>query len=224
MDKTVEAAIQCLDHAFLQRRELSTARLAAFIKRLSSTALHCPPHSATPLLASARQISARYSSSTSSKVGRMLENEEDIVAEGMFAPDAEDPEHSNAHATSLWELSLMKYSVHPQVAQHSLAMAEGKLLKLPAEAPSKICSSMGRDAQEGFIAQKVVWKKHPLDNSTKVKEPAIAADGIGDSRRDQLYAAAAAAEVSRKKKRQQRRNQNQIRFITPRRTGMHHLR
>jgi len=226
MDKTVEAAIQCLDHAFLQRRELSTARLAAFIKRLSSTALHCPPHSATPLLASARQISARYSSSTSSKVGRMLENEEDIVAEGMFAPNAEDPEHSNAHATSLWELSLMKYSVHPQVAQHSLAMAEGKLLKLPGEAPVKICTSMGRDVQEGFISQKVVWKKHPLDNSTKVKEPVVAVptDGSGDSRRDQLYAAAAAAEVSRKKKRQQRRNQNQIRFITPRRTGMHHLR
>ena len=41
-DKTIEAAIQCIDHALLQRRELSTARLAAFIKRLTSTSLQCP--------------------------------------------------------------------------------------------------------------------------------------------------------------------------------------
>ena len=216
-DKTVvEAAIQCLDHAFLQRRELSMARLAAFIKRIVSTSLHCQPHLATPLLASSRQISARYSSSTSSKIGRMLENEEDIVAEGMFSPDAEDPEHSNAHATSLWELALMKYSVNPKVAEHSLAMAEGKLLKLPGESPGKIWTSMDRDVKEGFISYKVVWKKHPLDN-TKVqsKEPVN-----GDSRRAKMYEE---AEMSRKKRRQQLRAQNQIRFITPRRTGNWHF-
>ena len=215
-DKTVEAAIQCLDHAFLQRRELSMARLAAFIKRIVSTSLHCQPHLATPLLASSRQISARYSSSTSSKIGRMLENEEDIVAEGMFSPDAQDPEHSNAHATSLWELALMKYSVNPKVAEHSLAMAEGKLLKLPGEAPGKIWTSMDRDVKEGFISYKVVLKKHPLDN-TKVqsKEPVN-----GDSRRARLYEE---AEMSRKKRRQQLRAQNQIRFITPRRTGNWHF-
>jgi len=202
MDKTTEAVIQCLDLAFLQRRELSTARLAAFIKRLASTSLHCPPHSATPLLACARQIASRYSSAASSKVERMLENEEDIVAEGMFAPEAEDPEHSNAHATSLWELALLQYSIHPKVASHSLGMAEGKLLKLPEEAPNKIWKSMGRDVQEAFISQKVMWKKHPLDNKIKFDEVAD-----GDSRR----------------KRRQQRSQNQIRFITPRNTGNWHL-
>jgi len=198
-EKTMEAAIQCLDHAFLQRRELSTSRLAAFLKRLTSTSLHCPPHSATPLLARARQVSSRYSSS---KVERMLENEEDIVAEGMFAPEAEDPEHSNAHATSLWELALLKYSIHPKVADHSLAMAKGQFLKLPAEAPGKIWASMGRDAREGFIPQKAAWKKHPLENKIQDDRP---------------------AELDSKRKRRQRRSQNQIRFITPRRTGNWHL-
>ena len=223
-EKTVEAAIQCLDHAFLQRRELSTSRLAAFVKRLSSTALHCPPHLATPLLACARQISARYASQSSSKVGRMLENEEDVVAEGMFSPEAEDPEHSNAHATSLWELSLMKYSIHPKVAEHSLSMAEGKLLKLPGEAPGKICTSMCRDVKEVYISQKVVWKKHPLDNThAQLPKETTTDDGGGDSRRAKMYEEAAAAEISRKKRRQLRRNQNQVRFITPRRTGQWHL-
>lgn len=201
-DKTTEAAIQCLDHAFLQRRELSTARLAAFVKRLASTSLHCPPHSATPLLASARQIASRYSSAASSKVERMLENEEDIVAEGMFAPEAEDPEHSNAHATSLWELSLLKYSFHPKVADHSMAMAEAKLLKLPGEAPNKIWASMGRDVQEAFISQKAFWKKHPLDNRGQFDE---------------------VSEFDSKRKKRQRRSQNQIRFITPRNTLGTHL-
>ncbi|KAL7530753.1 hypothetical protein ACHAXR_004748 [Thalassiosira sp. AJA248-18] len=211
MDRTIEAAIQCLDHAFLQRRELSTSRLAAFIKRVTSAALHCPAQSATPLLACARQVTSRYSSSTSSKVARMLENEEDIVAEGMFAPDAEDPEHSNAHATSLWELALLKYSIHPRVADHSMAMAEGRLLKLPAEAPSKIWSSMGRDAQEAFISQPVVWKKHPLDNRVN--------DAVEGGIRKKVTEIAADS----KRKRKQRRSQNQIRFITPRRTGSWHL-
>jgi len=198
-DEIINAAIQCLDHAFLQRRELSTARLAAFLKRLTSTSLHCPPQSAAPVIACARQVSSRYSSS---KVERMLENEEDIVAEGMFAPEAEDPEHSNAHATSLWELALLKYSIHPKLAEHSMGMAEGRLLKLPAEAPTKVWASMGRDAKEAFIPQKAVWKKHPLENKVQID------DGVNvDSRR----------------KRRQRRNQNQIRFITPRRTGNWHM-
>mmetsp|Transcript_16572 Transcript_16572/g.29905 ORF Transcript_16572/g.29905 Transcript_16572/m.29905 type:complete len:775 (+) Transcript_16572:149-2473(+) len=220
MDKIIEASIQCLDHALLQRRELSTTRLSAFLKRIASTSLHCPPHSATPLLATARQISARY---RSSKVERMLENEEDIVAEGMFAPDAEDPEHANAHATSLWELALLRYSIHPKVAEQAAGMAEGRLLKLPGEAPVKIWASMGRNAREAYIPQKAVWKKHPLDNRVLVDDgPAAGADG-GDSRRKGLYDAAAAEGVSRKKRRQQRRNQNQVRFITPRRTGNWHL-
>lgn len=193
-DRTIGVAIQCLDHAFLQRRELSMARLAAFLKRLASASLHCPPHLGCPMLACARQISARYSSP---KVERMLENEEDIVAEGMFAPEAEDPEHSNAHASSLWELSLLRYSVHPKMAEHATAMSEGRFLKLPAEAPVKILAGMGRDVKEAFIPQRAIWKKHPLDNKIHLDH--------------------GTAEIGSRRKRRQRRCQNQIRFITPRR-------
>jgi hypothetical protein len=132
----------------------------------------------------------------------MLENEEDIVAEGMFAPDAEDPEHSNAHATSLWELALLKYHIHPKLVEQAVGMAEGRLLKLPGEAPGKILVSMARDTQEGFISQKAVWKKHPLDTVGQNKD---------------------ADECEGRKKRRQRRSQNQIRFITPRKTGAWHL-
>lgn len=205
-DGMIEAAIQCLDHAFLHRRELSTSRLAAFVKRIVTASIHCPPHSSVPLLACARQISSRYSNS-SSKLSRMLENEEDVVADGVFAPDAEDPEHSNAHATSFWELSLMKYAVHPAVAEQSAMMAEGRQLKLPAESPCRLLSNMYRDVQEGFVSSNgtVTWKRHPLDKGISSNEATGVIDG------------------SRLKRRQQRRNQDQIRFITPRRTGNWHL-
>ena len=170
--KLIDEIIQCLDHAFLQRRELSSTRLAGFLKRLVSSSLHCMPTSSIPLLACTRQIASRYASSASSKVGRMLENESDIVAEGVFSPDAEDPEHSNSHATSLWELSLLRYHIHPKVAGQSSGMAEGKLLKLPGEAPTKLCSQMKRDAQEGRIEKKPVWKRHPLDTNASNRKKA----------------------------------------------------
>lgn len=168
--KIIEEIIQCLDHAFLQRRELSSLRLAGFLKRLTSSSLHCMPSSSVPLLACTRQIASRYSTSSSSKIGRMLENEEEVVAEGVFSPDAEDPEHSNSHATSLWELSLLRYHIHPKVAEQSSNMAEGKLLKLPGEAPTKLCAQMKRDAQECHIEQKPLWKKHPLDSTASSRK------------------------------------------------------
>ena len=205
---TIEAAIQCLDHAFLHRRELSTSRLAAFVKRLVTASLHCPPQSSVPLLACARQISSRYSNSSSSKLIRMLENEDDVVAEGVFAPDAEDPEHSNAHATSLWELALMKYAIHPAVAEQSSMMAEGRPPKLRAESPCRIWAGMCRDAREGYIPSNgVAWKRHPLDN----------AKGRSSNQAEEVV------DGSRWTRRQQRRNRDQIRFITPRRTGGWHL-
>ncbi|KAL7516601.1 hypothetical protein ACHAWX_001599 [Stephanocyclus meneghinianus] len=135
---------------------------------------------------------------------RMLENEEDIVAEGMFSPDAEDPEHSNAHATSLWELSLLRFHIHPMVADHSLGMAENKFLKLPGESPVVIGATMGRNAKEGYILHKAILKKHPLEGS-KVRGS------------DSMHPG------NERKQKRQRRNQSQIRFITPRKTSQWHL-
>mmetsp|Transcript_17828 Transcript_17828/g.40912 ORF Transcript_17828/g.40912 Transcript_17828/m.40912 type:complete len:721 (+) Transcript_17828:185-2347(+) len=204
-DRTIEAAIQCLDHAFLQRRELSTKRLSGFVKRLTSTSLHCSPQSAVPLLASARQVSARYSSAPSSKLGCMLENEEEIVSEGVYAPESEDPEQSNAHATSLWELSLLRHSMNPLVSSHAQAAAEGKLLRLPGETPKKLFARMSRNAMELYIPQKVQWKRHPLDSRPKQGE---AEEGVRVKVTD--------IRCSESKRR--RRQRNLIRFITPRRT------
>ena len=87
-DGTIETAIQCLDHALLHRRELSTSRLTAFVKHLVTASLHCPPHFSVPLLACARQIFSLYSNSLSSKLTRMLENEDNVVADGVFSPVA----------------------------------------------------------------------------------------------------------------------------------------
>ena len=199
MEKSIDAAIQCLDHAFTQRRELSASRLAAFLKRIISTSLHCPPHSSAPLIASARQMALRYSSLP--KIQHMLENEDEIVGEGIFAPDAEDPEHSNAHVTSLWELSLLRFHVNPTVADHAMGMAESKFLKLPAESPKTIGDVMGRNAKEAYILHKATIKKHPLEGSK----------------------ASDSDTMNERKRKRQRRNQSQVRFITARKTGQWHL-
>eukprot|EP00804_Cyclotella_cryptica_P008566 CCRYP_007558-RA/>CCRYP_007558-RA protein AED:0.18 eAED:-0.03 QI:0/-1/0/1/-1/0/1/0/140 len=122
MNKSIEAAIQCLDHAFTQCRELSASRLAPFLKRIVPTSLHYPPHSSAPLVACPCQMVLHYLSL--SKVQHMLEKEEDIVAKGMFSRDAKDTEHANAHAPYLWELSLLRFHVHSMVAYHSLGMAK----------------------------------------------------------------------------------------------------
>ena len=207
MDPSIEAAIRCIDHAFTQRRELSASRLCAFLKRIVSTSMHCPPHSSAPLIASARQMALRYASS--SKVQHMFENEEEIVSEGMFTSDASDPEHSNAHATSLWELSLLKFHVNPVVADHAVGMANNTFLKLPGESPLSIGDNMGRNVNEGYIAHRAIMKRHPLE--TKKLPVKDDEDEFGTITNE------------RKKKRQQRRNQNQVRFITPRKTGSWHL-
>lgn len=152
-----ELALQCLNAAFLKRREYSTVRIAAFVKQLCTVALHAPAHTSAPLLAFVRQLTHRYPS-----VHQMLENEQDVITSGQYNPDVEDPEHSNPFATSAWELSTLAFHIHPTVAYHATAAASQKLLQLPSEAPDRIRKELLRDEDELYISMRRVTKKHPL--------------------------------------------------------------
>jgi hypothetical protein len=92
----------------------------------------------------------------------MLENEQDVITSGTYNPDVEDPEHSNPFATSAWELSTLRFHVHPKIAHHAAGAASQKMLQLPFEAPERVRKELLRDANELYIANRRVSKKHPL--------------------------------------------------------------
>lgn len=146
-----------MNAAFLKRREYSTVRIAAFCKRLCTVSLHAPAHTSAPLLAFVRQLFQRYPT-----VHQMLENEEDVITSGVHDAFQEDPEHSNPFATSAWELALLKFHIHPAVADHAMGAASLKMLQLPLQAPERVRSDMVRDADELYIEYRRLAKKHPL--------------------------------------------------------------
>ena len=153
-----EIAIKCLTAAFLKRREYSTVRVAAFIKQISTTALHAPPFTSAPLLAFVRQLLHRYPSASSV----LLENEQDAITSGAYDPNVDDPEHSNPFATSAWELATLQFHVNPSVAKHATNASVRKMLQLPMEDPARIRADMIANARECYIAHRVSKKRHPL--------------------------------------------------------------
>jgi nucleolar complex protein 3 len=147
-----------LNAAFLKRREYSTVRIAAFLHLLCAVALHAPPCTAAPLLAFVRQLSQRYPSSLS----QLMENEQDAITSGTYHPMVQDPEHSNPFATSAWELSLLQFHVHPQIANQASNAASLKPLQLPLEAPERVQNELLRNTSEFYIAHRRASKKHAL--------------------------------------------------------------
>jgi nucleolar complex protein 3 len=156
-EKHTDLLLQCLTAAFIQRREYSNVRIAAFLKQILSTALHTPPHTSIPLLAFARQIIQRYKN-----VEQMLENEFDVITEGQYMPDVEDPEHANPYATSVWELATLKFHWRTDVAAQAVAAASSKMLNLPSEHPDKLRSIAIQNTKDLFIPFVRVQKRHPL--------------------------------------------------------------
>jgi len=155
-----DLALRCLTSAFMKRKEYSTIRVAAFAKQLSTVAMHAPPHSSAPLLAFLRQLLHRYPSAA-----QLLENEQDVVTQGTYTPEADDPEYTNPFATSAWELGTLKFHFDPKVRNHAKGAGAKKMLMLPAEDPSKIRAELVRNSQELHIALRVRKKKHPLANA-----------------------------------------------------------
>lgn len=90
--------------------------MAAFAKRIGTIALHYPPHAVLALLAMIFQMLKEHPRCRS-----MLEH--NLVGTGAYDCYAKDPAHSNALASTLWELGLLKYHFHPFVAQYATALA-----------------------------------------------------------------------------------------------------
>ncbi|CAM9759191.1 unnamed protein product [Ectocarpus sp. 12 AP-2014] len=149
----VALVYDCLDAALGKRRELSTARVAAMIKRLLSISLQLT-QSANPawglgaggLLRGAHRLLLRYPAAQ-----QLLENEQDRPGSGPFRPDLTNPEHANALSSAAWELSLLRNSCEPAIA----AVAADIVALGSQDAASGLAAlyERGREAREAGAGQ-----------------------------------------------------------------------
>ncbi|XP_034329054.2 nucleolar complex protein 3 homolog isoform X1 [Magallana gigas] len=93
-----------------RRRQISQQRVLAFIKRICTLSLQQDGHCCVALLAVLRSFVVNFKSSE-----LLFDNE--TQGSGMFLPELPHPEHSNAHNTMLWEITLLKNHYHPVVRQ-----------------------------------------------------------------------------------------------------------
>uniref|UniRef100_A0A8C9SRY9 Nucleolar complex protein 3 homolog n=1 Tax=Scleropages formosus TaxID=113540 RepID=A0A8C9SRY9_SCLFO len=112
--------LQCLDVMLAKRRkQVSLQRALAFLKRLSTLALHVLPDSAVGLLASCRTLMHTFP-----RCDTLLDNE--AQGSGVYLPELDEPEYCNPQNTALWELHTVLRHYHPVVrtfAAHLIAGA-----------------------------------------------------------------------------------------------------
>ncbi|XP_005991626.1 nucleolar complex protein 3 homolog [Latimeria chalumnae] len=111
--------LQCLDVMLTKRRkQVSLQRAFAFIKRLTTLALHVLPDSTVGILASNRMLMHTFP-----KTDILLDNESQ--GSGVYLPELDEPEYCNAQNTALWELHLLKRHYHPVVRKFATHLSVG---------------------------------------------------------------------------------------------------
>ncbi|NXL57405.1 NOC3L protein, partial [Chordeiles acutipennis] len=115
----VGIVLQCLDVMFAKRRkQVSQQRALAFLKRLSTLALHVLPNSSVGILATNRVLMQTFP-----KMDLLLDNESQ--GSGVYLPELDEPEHCNAQNTALWELHLLQRHYHPTVQKFAAHLIVG---------------------------------------------------------------------------------------------------
>ncbi|XP_054839841.1 nucleolar complex protein 3 homolog isoform X2 [Eublepharis macularius] len=118
-NEDVAIVLQCLDMMLTKRRkQVSQQRALAFIKRLSTLALHVLPNSSISLLATNRTLMHTFP-----KADLLLDNESQ--GSGLYLPELEEPEYCNAQNTALWELHILLRHYHPVVQKFAAHLVAG---------------------------------------------------------------------------------------------------
>ena len=149
--------LRCLHLAFVERKEYSNVRVAAFFKQILTVSLHVPVDVSVPLVAMSRQLLQRYPS-----IHQLLENEQDVITSGQYVPEVEDPEHTNPLSTSAWELSLLRFHIHEDMLKQSNAASQNSLLQIPSEIPDRLLDELIAKRESGYIRFLHALKRHPL--------------------------------------------------------------
>mmetsp|Transcript_45103 Transcript_45103/g.70703 ORF Transcript_45103/g.70703 Transcript_45103/m.70703 type:complete len:350 (+) Transcript_45103:14-1063(+) len=146
-------------------RQLSTDRVAGFVKRLLSAAMHMSPARALATYATVRQLLVRYP-----KAKRLLDTDHACV--GVYNADVANAELSNALASTAWELSLSSKSYHPHSGKGSfeiagmateLATDEDRQRSLLTNRAPHLLLRQYDTSQCGFNPAIPLPKKHPLE-------------------------------------------------------------
>ncbi|XP_065527979.1 nucleolar complex protein 3 homolog [Lathamus discolor] len=135
--------LQCLDVMFAKRRkQVSQQRALAFLKRLSTLALHVLPNSSVGILATNRILMQTFP-----RMDLLLDNESQ--GSGVYLPELDEPEHCNAQNTALWELHLLQRHYHPTVQKFAAHLIAGA----PTEGSAALSLDLSqRPATEHFEA------------------------------------------------------------------------
>ena len=112
---TAVLLLRCLTAALLPRfnaRALPPPRVAAFTKQAMTMALQTPEKSTTALLTLLCDVAKMHARKVAG-----LWNTQERLADGVFRPQASDPERSNPFAATVWEGELLRKHFSPSVRQ-----------------------------------------------------------------------------------------------------------
>lgn len=98
-------------HSHLQKFT-TPIRLAAFAKRMATASLNMPEKSALAIVGLLSKLSAKHKRRL-----QTLFSTEDVVGDGTYRIDVDEPEISNPFAATIWETALLKNHYSPKVAQ-----------------------------------------------------------------------------------------------------------
>ncbi|XP_018418175.1 PREDICTED: nucleolar complex protein 3 homolog [Nanorana parkeri] len=127
-------ALQCLELMLTKRRkQVSHQRALAFVKRLSTLALHVLPNSSIGILSTNRGLLQTFP-----KTDILLDNESQ--GSGLYLPELDEPEYCNAQSSALWELHCLQRHFHPVVRIFAAHLCAGA----PSEGSAALGSSYSR--------------------------------------------------------------------------------
>ncbi|XP_030058903.1 nucleolar complex protein 3 homolog isoform X2 [Microcaecilia unicolor] len=130
----IAIVLECLDLMLMKRRkQVSQQRALAFLKRLSTLALHVLPDSSVGILSTIRSLMQAFP-----KTDILLDN--DCQGSGLYLPELDEPEYCNAQNTALWELRTLQKHYHPVVRRFASHLCAGA----PAEGSEALRPELGR--------------------------------------------------------------------------------
>ncbi|KAK5581867.1 hypothetical protein RB653_003447 [Dictyostelium firmibasis] len=101
-------ALDALQLMLGDKKQTAVERVASFIKRLSTISLFLQPHASLALVSFVKQLFITYP-----QTQRLLETDSTFSG-GDYVAEAQDPDHCNPFASTLWELSLLVNHWHPK--------------------------------------------------------------------------------------------------------------
>ncbi|KAL7857542.1 hypothetical protein SRHO_G00164410 [Serrasalmus rhombeus] len=128
--------LQCLDIMLTKRRkQITLHRALAFVKRLSTLALHVMPDSCIGILAAIRTLVHTFP-----KCDILLDN--DMQGSGVYLPELDEPEYCNPQNTCQWELHTLKRHYNPMVRKYTAHLLAGA----PSEGSGALAVELSRRA------------------------------------------------------------------------------